>query len=417
MSNHPYIRVQPPKYALSSADSDVLDRYVTHLQRRGHTAKTAKAYHNAVVHFLQWHHIAALELSESINAETVRVFIDEHLPACRCISLVVRSRKMVRAALNQLLSMHGQPRVIQHDVPPPTAIEASVIAFDAYLRDVCGLAVQTRRGRCREARQFLSDMFGTGPLIVDHIAPSVLIDYVTDRACRARAPAATALVGALRSYLRFLRFDGALVDNLGDAIPSPARWSLAALPSALDDEQLARFWTVFDRTTAIGKRDYAMARCLADMALRCHEVAQLDLKAIDWRGGILTLDHNKGHRVDRLPLPTSTGESLVDYLRHGRPASDSRALFVYHRAPLGQAVAVTTVRGAMRRAFQRATLPWSGTHVLRHTAARRMLQNGCSIKEIADVLRHRSIDTTAVYTKVDLPQLTGVARPWPEEWS
>lgn len=415
MSDHSSISAQSPQSALSSADADVIGRYVAHLERRGHGASTTKAYRNAVTHFLQCHPIAAPTLTETASTETVRTFLDEHLPTCRCTPSVVRARKTVRAALNQLLAMHGQPRVTQRDVPAPTATEASVIAFDVYLRDVCGLAMQTRRGRCREARQFLSYLFGSGSLIIDHITPSVLINYVTERACGARSPTATALVGALRSYLRFLRFEGALVNNLGDAIPSPARWSLAALPPALNDEQLARFWAVFDRTTAIGKRDYAMARCLVDMALRCHEVAQLDLEAIDWRDGVLTLTHNKVCRIDRLPLPGLTGNSLVDYLRHGRPASNSRALFVHHRAPLGQAVAVTTVRGAIRRAFQRAELPWSGTHVLRHTAARRMLQRGCSIKEIADVLRHRSIDTTAIYTKVDLPQLTCVAQPWPEE--
>ncbi|MBB3192605.1 site-specific integrase [Halomonas cerina] len=416
MSVHSCVRVQQPQSELSSSDSDLIDRYVAHLKRRGHTASTTKAYRSAVVHFLQWRRTVPV-LRDSLCAETVRAFLDEHLPTCHCAPPVVRSRKTVQAALNQLLAMSGHVRVIQHAVPLPTAIETSVVAFDAYLRDVCGLAVQTRRSRCREVRRFLTDLLGTGPLIVDHITPTVLIDYVTDRACGARGLTATALVGALRGYLRFLRFSGVLVDNFGDTIPSPAHWSLAALPPALGDEELARFWAAFDRTTAIGKRDYAMARCLADMALRCHEVAQLNLEAINWRGGFLTLTHNKGRRVDRLPLPASTGDSLVDYLRHGRPASSSRALFVYHRAPLGQAVAVTTVRGAVRRAFQRAELPWSGPHVLRHTAARRMLQGGCSIKEIADVLRHRSIDTTAIYTKVDLPQLTGVAQPWPEEWS
>lgn len=274
MSDHPCVRAQLPQSALSSADIALIDRYVTHLERRGHTASKTKAYRNAVTHYLQWHHTVAPALEELLNTETVRVFLDEHLPACRCITSVVRSRKTVRAALNQLLLMNGQPRLIQCDVPAPTAIEVSIIAFDAYLHDVCGLAAQTRHSRCREARQFLTDLFGSGPLIVDHITPSVLIDYVTDRACGARGPTATALVGALRSYLRFLRFGGALVDSLQDAIPSSARWSLAALPPALDDEQLARFWAVFDRTTAIGKRDYAMARCLADIARMLHRAHQ-----------------------------------------------------------------------------------------------------------------------------------------------
>src|SRR5690554_3888827 len=105
MSNHPYLHVQPPQSVLSSADTGLLDRYVAHLERRGHTASTTKAYRKAVVHFLQWHPIAAPPLAETVSTETVRVFLDEHLPACRCLTSVVRSRKSVRAALNQLLLM------------------------------------------------------------------------------------------------------------------------------------------------------------------------------------------------------------------------------------------------------------------------------------------------------------------------
>jgi integrase len=138
------------------------------------------------------------------------------------------------------------------------------------------------------------------------------------------------------------------------------------------------------------------------------------LEAINWRAAVVTLTHTKSGRCDQLPLPHATGEALVAYLRQGRPDCRAHALFVHHRAPLGAPVAKTTVRGAVRRAFQRAGLPWSGTHVLRHTAARRMLQSGCSLKDIADVLRHRSLDTTAIYAKVDLPHLAQVALPWPE---
>jgi integrase len=142
-------------------------------------------------------------------------------------------------------------------------------------------------------------------------------------------------------------------------------------------------------------------------------VAALRLDDIDWRASTLCLKQTKSRRVEQLPLPPSTARALIDYLSQGRPATSSRAVFVYHRAPVGEGVQKTTVRGAVRRAYGRAGLTWSGTHILRHTAATRMLQGGTSIKAIADVLRHRSIDTTMIYTKVDLPHLAGVAMPWP----
>jgi integrase len=139
----------------------------------------------------------------------------------------------------------------------------------------------------------------------------------------------------------------------------------------------------------------------------------MTLDAIDWHTGAVHLPRTKSHQEDILPIPKPLGRALVDYLQKGRPATDSRAVFVYHRAPRGRAVQSTTVRGAIRRAFVRAGLPWTGTHIFRHTMATRLLQNGTSLKQIADVLRHRSLDTTQIYTKVDLGQLSQVAMPWP----
>jgi len=181
----------------------------------------------------------------------------------------------------------------------------------------------------------------------------------------------------------------------------------------LSEDELDRFWNAFDCSTPIGKRDYAMARCLTDLALRCHEVSALRLDSIDWRTGAVRLERGKSRRIDMLPLPQIVGQTLVDYLQRGRPVSSSSAIFVYHRAPRGEEIRKTAVRGAIRRAFGRAGLNYNGTHILRHTAATLMLQGGASIKAIADVLGHRSIDTTLIYTKVDLPHLSQVALPWP----
>jgi len=150
-----------------------------------------------------------------------------------------------------------------------------------------------------------------------------------------------------------------------------------------------------------------------DLGLRCHEVAALQLEDINWYHGIVELHSSKNRQIGQLPLPERTGRAIVDYLRDGRPATTSRSIFVLHRAPLGRGVANTTVRGAIRRAFSRANLPWTGTHILRHTMATKMIQSGVPLKEIADVLRHRNIDTTQIYTKVNLPELAQVPIPWP----
>jgi integrase len=273
----------------------------------------------------------------------------------------------------------------------------------------------TRAGRCRFARDFLEATFGAGPLAYDRITAELLLRYITEQAHRYQPGTVGVLVVALRSFLRFLQFDGVPTAVVAEVLPASANWRLAALPPSLSEDQLGRFWNAFDPSTAVGKRDFAMARCLADLALRCQEVADLSLASIDWRVGIVSLPHTKGLRADRMPLPQATGQALVDYLRHGRPPSTARALFLSHRAPLGAPVTHRTVRGAIRRAFARAGLPWTGTHVLRHTAATRLLQGGRSLKEVADVLRHRSLDTTVIYTKVDLPHLRDVALPWPEQ--
>jgi integrase len=245
------------------------------------------------------------------------------------------------------------------------------------------------------------------------LTPAALIDFVTEQA-RTLCPASIGVVVcSLRSFLKLLQLVGEAATVLANAVLTPPAWSLAPLPPYLSDDELARFWAAFNRHTAIRRRDYAMARCLADLGLRSHEVAAIRLDDIDWHGGILDLPATKNRRAAQLPLPKSTGLALVDYLRHGRPPTSSRSVFVQHRAPVGKAAAVTTVRDAIRRVFTRAALPWRGTHILRHTAASRMVQGGISLKEISDVLRHHSIDTTRIYTKVDLPQLRRVALPWP----
>jgi site-specific recombinase XerD len=141
----------------------------------------------------------------------------------------------------------------------------------------------------------------------------------------------------------------------------------------------------------------------------------LHLEDIDWKNGTVTVSVGKSQRTDVLPLPVATGQAITDYLRKARPKTGSRAVFVRHRAPLDIPVNASVIRSVVRQAAARSGLSGRlhGPHRLRHSAATRMLQGGATLKEIADVLRHRSLDTTSIYAKVDWTRLSAIAQPWP----
>jgi len=185
------------------------------------------------------------------------------------------------------------------------------------------------------------------------------------------------------------------------------------LPKGLSATELSRLLGAFDRTCATGRRDYAITRCFADLGLRTAEIARLQLDDVDWQEGTLRI-RGKGRRVDLLPLPPVTGRAIVAYLRAGRPRSDEDALFLRHTPPVGRPATRCIVRNAVRFAAARCGLERvGGPHILRHTVATRLVQGGATLKQIADVLRHRCLDTTSIYAKVNMPALSRMAMPWP----
>jgi site-specific recombinase XerD len=299
----------------------------------------------------------------------------------------------------------------------PDAIDLEVDRFDQYLLTTAGLQEATREYRRRYAREFLKEFFGhRNGIDVARLVPRDIVRYLSKRASGLRPASAKVLATSLRSYLRFLRLKGDCVEALIRAVPAPANWRLASLPSVLTDEEVQRLLAAFDRKTESGLRDYAITRCLLDLALRAQEVARLRLDDLDWRNGKLRIVGSKSRRDDELPLTAAVGGAIAAYIRRGRPETAVRQVFVPLRPPAGQGITSRTVCGVIVRAAVRAGLDATvhGPRTLRHTAASRMVRHGARIKDVADVLRHRSLDTTAIYTKVDLPHLAAVAMPWPQ---
>lgn len=393
--------------------------FVAYLQEHRFHPGTVKTYLHCIGHFARWLTAQRIPLL-SIDEALIERFVTEHLPGCQCPTPCQRAEVGMRAALARLLRVLRANHCIAGPRLGPPAIHDELERFDAHLDSIGGLAPATRVSRRMWVRKFLLDRFGDGPVSVGQLKPGDIADFLRTH-CDGYTPGTVRVLGgSLRSYLRFPALHcGDPVEPLVAAVPTVAQWRLAALPAHLTADEVARFLGAFERHTFEGRRGFAMARCLLDLGLRASEVAALRLDDVNWREGTLRIVGGKSRRADVLPLPAPTGRAIVEYLREARPPSASRALFVRHRAPPNVPIDAGFVRGAVRRAFARCGLAdrYTGTHVLRHTAAQRMLCGGASLKQIADVLRHRSLDTTTIYTKVDLPRLAAVAAPWPEDRS
>ena len=159
--------------------------------------------------------------------------------------------------------------------------------------------------------------------------------------------------------------------------------------------------------------EYAIVRCALDMGLRSCEIANLQLADIDWRAGTVTLKRTKSLRQDTLPLPELTGQALAEYVQRERPKTTNSAVFVRCLAPRDTPIGADGVRRVIRDAYQRIGLTHGRSHALRHTLACQLPDHGSSLKEVADVLRHRSLNTSLIYAKLDISRLGAVALPWP----
>ena len=297
------------------------------------------------------------------------------------------------------------------EIPNPVADELR--RYDDHLRDVRGLAAVTRHDRCRIVEQLLSKKFAAGVVNMAALRPVDIRRFIARQLEGSPSHSAAAQVAtALRSYVRYRTVCGDSVAGLSAAISSPVQWRLASLPRALKPHEVQQLLGAFP-CRRWPRRGYAIVRCALDMGLRAGEIANLSIDDIDWREGTVTLKGTKSRRQDILPLPLATGQALVDYLQHERPAIPSRAIFVQHRDSRDAPITTAAVQKVIHRACRRAGLPDAGSHVLRHTLACRLVENGSSLKEVADVLRHRSLETTRIYAKLDTPNLTGVALPWP----
>ena len=388
----------------------LVEGFAQDLWEAGYAKITARRHIRAAEHFIYWATKEAIPRS-SWNLQLLPRF-DDHLSRCKCSGyghyqrseLLHGAHLFVGYACGTGIDVDRRSRL----APPDPILLAE---FYTWMRQQRGTADPTLYNYSIPLRDLLKRV-GEDPHRLD---AQCLRQFVLEQSHKCEWATAKNCTTALRMFLRFLIAEGKCSVGLDAAVPAVAHWRLSSLPRYLHADDVERVIASCDLTSAVGKRDRAILLLLSRLALRAGDVWQLRLEDIDWKGASISVS-GKSRRETRLPLTQEIGDALVDYLQHGRPLSESNAVFVRSRAPFRAFACHSAVSVIVERAMRRAEVACASrgaAHVLRHSAASSMLRQGASLQDIAAILRHRSIETTQIYAKVDVISLRSIAQHWP----
>src|SRR6266545_3165812 len=291
--------------------------------------------------------------------------------------------------------------------PKPPANAATLEGLEAHLRDVRGLAATTRARYQATAQAFFEWNRGRhGRRALRRLTGADVLEFTSEHlGVHPSQSWRGHLCSNMRGLLRYLHPSGTTASDLSRAVPRVSTPRLATLPRRLPWEQVRALIDGVDASHPVGKRDKAILLLLGTLGLRGYEVRTLELANVAWRAGEIRLPRTKTRRERVLPLGQEVGAALADYVLHGRPRVSVAQVFLRHMAPPGPLTSSEAVPAIVRRALARAGMrvgKGAGAHMLRHSLATRMVNAGVSIKAVADLLGHASIDMTAIYTKVDM---------------
>lgn len=318
-------------------------------------------------------------------------------------------------------------RLVRGHWPPPMAgtrlgnFHRSVCEqYEKWMSDLRGLAPETRSRRCTEAHQFLSWLEERGSQqTLLNITITDVDAYVMLRAASQRRTSVKLRATNLRSFFRYLHISGRVNLDLSTAVIGPTLYAFESIPSFLrPDEVKAVVATTRKDRSIKGLQDYAVLMLLSSYGLRAGEVTTLRLNDLDWKHDVIRIRQSKTGDYSELPLLPAVGNAILDYLQKGRPKTSAREIFIRNRAPyLPFPNGSSLYRLVRDRVIAAGVEPQGkrGPHVFRHARAVSMLRAGVPIKEIGDVLGHRSADSTAAYLKLATEDLRAVALEIPGE--
>jgi site-specific recombinase XerD len=379
-----------------------VDGYRARLLELGYAPMSVTHSLAALGHLGRWMDREGLD-ADQLNGGVIEAFLAAH---------VKEHGHLPSAGVMPLLDYLRSAGVV---APEPTRRRSPFDGFLGEYREWLAveraLSPDTVCGYMRLARRFLAERVSADDeLGVERLTGADLTGFLLRESARVKPGSVCCHANQLRQLVRYLSMRGFADPGLAEAVPSVGRSRDAGIPQFPARPAIERMLESCDRSRRVGVRDFAILTLLARLGLRTVEVARLELDDLHWRAGEIEID-GKGHERARLPLPHDVGEALVAYLtlrrRHG-----SRLVFLSEHAPT-RPIGPPGVRSVVRDACRRADIEHVAAHRLRHALASELLREGASLIDISQVLRHKHLESTMIYAKVDLARLRQAAGSWP----
>lgn len=395
-------------HPLESPWASHIKTFVSFLCEQGYTKSTMRRKQLLVDKLRQWCSLQSLKVEE-LNKQKMDQFIKSQ-------GMKLVTRRGDRATLRLFLQHLKNLGIIPSSSERTKAclldrIEQNFVQYLSYER---GLSQLTLVRYSSMARCFLAEHFGQNTIQMESLKAADVTRFMLGYVPTVKRSTARLMATCLRTFFRYLYVDGIIKINLSGFVPTVADWRMSDIPKFLKPEEVKLLLEHCDQRNKTGQRDYAILLLLARLGLRAGEIAKMKLDDINWESGELLI-RGKGLHTDRFPLPHDVGNAMATYLQQGRPSCSTRLVFVRNKAPYHGFSSSVAVCNLVQRALLRAGLhpTHKGAHLLRHSLATQMLGQGASLVEIGEVLRHRSVQTTEIYAKVDMMALQSLAQPWP----
>lgn len=409
-----YVKPQTVDRVRASWIGAEIERYVRWLAEHGYAARTVLRRVPLLVAFGEFAHARGARTVDDL-APHVEPFVAERVAAHRGTrrgSAPERQvAKEIRGPIEQMLRLivpefagRGRPHC-----PEPFA--EAVPGFFEHLACERGLRPASIRHYQHHLARFEAYLIRIGVAGLEDLSPAILSAFVAERAGAGLSKSTISNgCGVLRVFLRYAHRSGLMHSDLSGVIESPQAYRLSSIPRSISWDQVSQVLAGVDRRSPTGKRDYAILLLLVTYGLRAREIAAMTLDDIDWKRERLAVPERKAGHSTAFPLSHSVGEALVDYLRHGRPESTDRRVFLRAVAPIrpiGGAAVSSVARCHLLKAG--IEVPRPGSHTLRHTCVQRLVDADFALKTIGDFVGHRSPSSTEIYAKVAVESLRQVA--------